>query len=1119
MPKLNQTDLFSGRTWENFFQSLNNPVLIFDTQHTILAANRAALNFSGMFEKDLIGQKCYEILHGYRVPPQHCPVEKWLASGLCEVTEIDMEVFGRSCLSVCSPVCDDTGRLEMVAHSIIDVTERKHAQKALWEREAEYQTVFETFGAAAAIIEEDMTIASVNQEFEKLSGDTKEEVEGKKKWTEYVVGQDLKRMEKYHRERRRKGGKAPEEYEAGLVDSQGNVRRVLVKVKMIPGTGKSIASLLDLTELRQAEEESRRSERELAVRNRIARVFLTHSGEEIYGEVLEIVLQTLESGHGVFGYIDEQGSLVCPSLTRDVWDQCRLPNKDIVFPPETWPSTWQQILTENKIICSNDPFKMPKGHIPVNRALFVPIVHQGKAIGCFIIGNKDSDYSDQDINLLGSIADYISPILAMRLEEDKMKKAQARAVEILQASETKFRELFNNMKDGVAVYEAIQGGENFIIKDFNHGAEQVEKIRREEIIGRSILEVFPGVKEFGLLDVLQRVWKTGRPEFFPTAFYQDERISGWRENYIYKLPSGEVVAVYDDVTDRKQSEERLRKSEAKYRNFIETLPSMVFRVKVFREDVPQKDREEILNLIENIKKAGEDTLEEAVSKAIDRALPFVEAVVIDSNKLASDILGYSLDHLGNLFMADLIAPAHQEIALRNIFKLFAQGYQYDLEYDLVTAEGKIINGSVNVNLAEPEWPFVVQGVVNDITEQKRIQEEKDRLENQLRHVQKMEAIGSLAGGIAHDFNNILTSIIGYTELILEDLPEGEQVRDDLAQILKGGHRAKNLIKQIMAFSREEEQERRPVRIHIIVEEALKLIMAATPSNIEIQENISAKTEEVMADPAEIHRVVMNLCTNAVYAMREKGGVLEITLAKVSLEDPLAARRLGLQPGPYLKLTVWDTGEGISAANLDRIFDPYFTTKQRGEGTGMGLSVVHGVVENCGGAISVQSKPGEGAVFDVFLPVITDEVDIEAETVIQPAKGRERILFVDDEEAIVTVVKRMLEHAGYQVEVRTSSLEGLEVFRARPDKFDLIITDYMMPNMTGFKLAEEIKHIRGDIPVILCTGYSETITEEQAEFIGIRDILMKPVVRGELIQAIRKALNSEKGQELDAGDYG
>ncbi|MEW6267435.1 MAG: ATP-binding protein [Thermodesulfobacteriota bacterium] len=390
-------------------------------------------------------------------------------------------------------------------------------------------------------------------------------------------------------------------------------------------------------------------------------------------------------------------------------------------------------------------------------------------------------------------------------------------------------------------------------------------------------------------------------------------------------------------------------------------------------------------------------------------------------------------------------------------------------------------------------------------EQEKARQEKRRLETQLRQAQKMEAIGTLAGGIAHDFNNILGAMLGYTQLALMEAPPEAKFTGYLHQIQQAGNRATELVRQILAFSRQSEGERRPVEIGPIIKEALKLLRASLPSTIKINSEIDPGAGVVLADPTQIHQLLMNLCTNAAQAMSDSGGLLSIGLSEVRVEDEHHLFETGLSTGSYLKLQVADTGCGIAPQIKDRVFEPYFTTKPPGEGTGMGLAIVHGIVQNHGGSIKFYSEPGQGTTFSVYLPRITEEPEIEMEKFFPLEQGSERILFVDDEAALVEIGQTLLQRLGYRVEARTNSLEALDIFRRRPFDFDLIITDQTMPHLTGLELARRIIDIRPDVPVLLCSGFSYQITQEKMASSGVRGLVMKPVLAHELSRAIRQAL--------------
>jgi PAS domain S-box-containing protein len=381
------------------------------------------------------------------------------------------------------------------------------------------------------------------------------------------------------------------------------------------------------------------------------------------------------------------------------------------------------------------------------------------------------------------------------------------------------------------------------------------------------------------------------------------------------------------------------------------------------------------------------------------------------------------------------------------------------------------------------------------------------LERRLVQTQKIEAIGTLAGGIAHDFNNILYAIMGFSELAIEDSPERSPVNEYLEQVLAAAERAKYLVNQILTFSRQTEQEKKPIQLAPIVKEVCKFLRASLPTTIAIRNDIGDNLGPILGDPTQIHQVLMNLCTNAGHAMREKGGELVVALHDVELDTASAEGHPDVVPGKYQRLAVRDTGTGIDPAVLDRIFDPYFTTKQKVEGTGLGLAVVHGIMKGHSGLIEVQSEPGKGTVFQAYFPVVHVDPSPRAVSTKPVPTGKERILLIDDEDSIIQMVKVMLERLGYSVVARTSSIEALELFRAKPGEFDLVITDMTMPNMTGKELAQKLIAIRRDIAVILCTGFSELITDEQARAMGIRALVMKPILKAEIGATIRRVIDS------------
>jgi PAS domain S-box-containing protein len=395
----------------------------------------------------------------------------------------------------------------------------------------------------------------------------------------------------------------------------------------------------------------------------------------------------------------------------------------------------------------------------------------------------------------------------------------------------------------------------------------------------------------------------------------------------------------------------------------------------------------------------------------------------------------------------------------------------------------------------------------DVTEQRRAEEVKGSLEAQLRQAQKLEALGTLSGGIAHDFNNILAAIIGFSEIAADRTAADPKARKAVQRVFEAGIRGRELVKQMLTFSRKTDHEMKPLLLTGVVKEVMKLLRASIPTTIGIKVNVRSESGYILGDPVQIQQVLMNLCTNAAFAMREKGGVLSVELSDFSVNGE--GKVLGLKSGLYMRLVVSDTGIGIAPEHIERIFDPFFTTKKLGEGTGLGLSVVHGIVNQHGGLIKAESEPGKGSTFTVYLPKAHEARSLEATPDESLATGDERVLFVDDEEALVEMGEELLTRLGYHVTSRTSSREALALFRLDPSQFDLVLTDQTMPDITGVELAREVMIIRADIPVVLSTGFSHLVDADTAKAAGIKAFAMKPLTKKEIARTVRKVLDENK----------
>jgi PAS domain S-box-containing protein len=478
-----------------------------------------------------------------------------------------------------------------------------------------------------------------------------------------------------------------------------------------------------------------------------------------------------------------------------------------------------------------------------------------------------------------------------------------------------------------------------------------------------------------------------------------------------------------------------------------------------------------------------------------------------ANGKTSLMMGYKPSELINMSLSELIYSDDRNIVISHHFKRLNNNQPSRCSFRIVDAEGQTL--WIDLNTVKIEWKgrFATLNFGRDITRQKQ-------LEAQLRNAQKMEAIATMVGGIAHDFNNILSAIIGYTDLAALILPEENPARSSLNEVMNAAQRAKELVYRLLTFSRTNEQEQKPVRMDLIVQEALKLLRPSLPTTIEIEQHLENQST-ILADPTQIHQVVMNLCTNAYHAMQEEGGLLKVSLAEVKISLDGLDNHFELGPGDYLKLTIADTGHGMTEQTLQRIFDPYFTTKEEGKGTGLGLAVVYGIVSAHKGSIQVNSFPDKGTTFELYFPCVQYQTMHKPIFHEQPPRGDERILFVDDEDSLVRLATQLLEKSGYRVVGHNNPLEALEQFKTDPDQFDLVITDMTMPHMTGYQLIRAIKVIQPEIPIIMCTGYSEKISSEKAKMMGIRAFLRKPLSYNDLTTNVRMAIDHKESDAIDS----
>ncbi len=678
--------------------------------------------------------------------------------------------------------------------------------------------------------------------------------------------------------------------------------------------------------------------------------------------------------------------------------------------------------------------------------------------------------------------------------------ARRQAEEALRESEQRLSDIIDFLPDATFVIDR----EGKVIS-WNQAIEEMTGIKAKDILGKGNYEYalpFYGIR---------------RPILIDLAFRPDKDVE---KNYHFVNKERGILLAEADVDLKGKS----RVLWAKARPLYDSSGNIVGAIQSIRDVTERKQAENDLRKSAEELRKSKQMLEKTFA-SLREAVLIIDAdsmKIVDCNPATSEMFGYTRGEVMGQTSAFLHVTEEALGKFREYLHpaLETQGFLFLPEFTMKRKDGTVFPTEHSVTTLEDEKGIHTGwvSVIRDITDQVNSERERHNLEIQLRQAQKMEAIGTLAGGIAHDFNNILASIIGYTELaIFDGIPD--EAQSNLEQVLKASERAKELVTQIMSFSRPDKSESKYLNISILIKESLKLLRPSLPSTIEIKRKIKAKSDTVFADPSHIHQIIMNLCTNSAHAMREKGGVLTVALTDLEIVEGDTSPHPDLVPGSYLVLSVSDTGHGIAPDIVERIFDPFFTTKSAGEGSGMGLAVVYGIVKSIGGAITVQSDPGSETSFCVYLPK-SEHVKIEhADREEALLQGMESILLVDDEVDITTMEEELLQRLGYSIVSTTSSLEAVEIFRKRPFDFDLIMTDQTMPGMTGMDLAKEIKLIRHDIPIILCSGFSGMSAQENIRGSGISRFIMKPVHFPQLARVIREVLDKsrEKG-DLERVEY-
>ena len=1273
--------------------ALSEGLIVQDQSDKIIFANQAASKLLGLSMDQLKGKDSYDprwqALHqdGKPFQPEEHPSMISMRTGAPvnnTIMNIQTGDGERRVISINSrPIFNDSNEVVQVAITFSDMTERKRAEESLKESEEKFRTLFTTMEQGVVYQDSKGNITHANKAAEAILGLSLDQMLGRTsmhpEWK--AVDEDMVEIpgDKHPAMLALKTGKTIRNIIQGVYNPTRK-EYVWILVNATPQFAKgrktpyqAYSTFSDITERKTAEKELARSERDFRGLFNNA-----HDAIILFEEKAEIVLDANQRAFELYGYSAEQ--FIGMSLAK----------------------------------ISTDP---EMGKKRVKKVLKNGFINQ------FEVTQKHKDGSLLQVEVNASTTEYRGSKVILSLNHDISERKQAE--EKLRINKIRFRELVNTINSGVAVYKVINEGKrgaDYIIQDFNKSALAMENLTLDEVVGKSLGELRPNIDEYGLIPIFQKVWKTGEHVSFPAKQYVDNKYSSYYENQVYKLPNGEIVAIYDDVTDKKnavdeiaesqkrfdlaldatkdgvydwnlvtneiyyspnwkkmlgyeddelpndfsiweeltepedrkaswimqeeliqkkrdrfelefkmkhkdghwvdvlsraeavfdennekairmvgthkditkqkQAEEELKESEEKFRALMQQSPFVVelydlkglqisvnkayedlwafpadttvnkFNLLKSKEvadsglleyvkrayagesvDVPEyefdptgeteaqgpgrtrwlntriyplKDKsDQVYNIVivhQDItdRKQAEAALSDSEEKyrlIVENANDGIEISqddkIIYSNTRFAEMLGYSVDEITNLSFGRLFSSQAKQDLKERTSKRQSTGIKSDqYETTLQQKGGSPIDVDVKYEIIDFQGKPATFAIIRDITASKQAEQDRLTMEAQLRQSQKLEAVGTMAGGIAHDFNNILQGLFLYSEIISDQIKNSDkELRADFDQIIKSSKRAKELVKQILTFSRREDINLKASKIQYLLKNVLKLIRASTPTTVEINEKIDTNCGPVLCDSTQVHQVIVNLCNNAVQAMRDKGGTLSISLQEV-------AGRIEREPGSVcesesgcVELIVADTGHGIDATTLEQIFDPFFTTKGVGEGTGLGLSIVHGIIKNMNGQITVESKPGQGTTFRILIP-ISEEKMIANDVVASETEGAPlSVLFVDDDAQISNAAKLILEKVGHRVTLARNGHEALELFQQEMNAYDLIITDLTMPRMTGLELGEAIHKLSKNVHIILTSGNLDPDLQTEYESLGFNGFVRKPWTAPEMLKVI------------------